>query len=92
MLTIVKFIDYIRFINCNDVQQKELNEITQNIKERISNNNKEKQINQETSNSDNISQLRWRKRALELTNNVESLKRQLCLVELGNEPIIIICS
>jgi hypothetical protein len=81
-------IDYIQFINCNDIQQKKLNEITQNVKEKISNNNKEKQNNQKVSNSkndgDNISKLRWRKRALELANNVESLKRQLCLIELGN--------
>ncbi|GBB87689.1 hypothetical protein RclHR1_14180004 [Rhizophagus clarus] len=78
-----KIEDYIQFINCNDIQQKKLNEITQNVKEKINNN--EKQINQEANNNDKISQLRWRKRALELENNVESLKRQLCLVELELE-------
>ncbi|PKY40007.1 hypothetical protein RhiirA4_530030 [Rhizophagus irregularis] len=87
-----KIEDYIQFINRNDVQQNNLNEITQNVKEKISNDNKEKQNNQEVSNSNNAivdehnnSQLRWRKRALELANNVDSLKQQLCLVELELE-------
>ncbi|RIA85947.1 hypothetical protein C1645_830059 [Glomus cerebriforme] len=84
--------EYIRFINYNDVQQKKLAEITQEVKERIvdNNNNRGNQINKVNDKNiivdkDNISQVRWRKRALELANDVESLKQQLCMVELELE-------
>ena len=77
-------------VNCND--ERRIN-LTQAVKEKIGdNNNRGKQIDQGLNGNkiimvdeDEISEgtQRWRKRALELANDVESLKQQLCMVELG---------
>ncbi|CAG8476848.1 3194_t:CDS:2 [Scutellospora calospora] len=89
--------EYIRFVNWTPKDQKEKKQVNDNIdsnqkvfetKDTHVTVEEQNQINSEVNNdkdSDDDDCQRWKKRALELANEVETLKQRLCIVELELE-------